>query len=667
MRKKYIFLIMAIGFLMVGSYYFFYKNARCNSNSISNIITELSSNKYKGRLVGTQENNSSMIFIEKIFEEKKLDYYKGNSYFIPYNQKISKPEKQKHVLKISNAKGEIKDLVYGKDYIESGLIKNIKIEGYTTFNKNDSNLKDKIIVTDDITNIKDVSGNVKGIFVKENRFKKQLSFASNSIIPTIRINKETYEFLKLNEGAYARYSSNIPEEEYTVYNVVGKYGKGERKKAIVLSAHFDHVGYIDEDIYSGAIDNASGIALMINLGEKIISKIDLNKVDYDIILCAFNGEETDLQGSKALIDILRRDYNNIFNLNIDCIGVKNGGNIVLSTEKDKYPCIVDTFADNLSAHNYSYNITGLNYISDHITFLERGIPSICISQKNLEKIHSIDDNISMIDNSYLEILSEVLCDVILKNDITLLDEHTHKHFENKTALDTANNKLIHDTISKEKEGISFQQYKVIEVDSRKFVIARDFVEFKNVNEINKFYKNIKIPLLIDEYKFESGTIFANDYSSISDEEFCKAQLGKTYVLHRSENNINNISLRYRKTINGKNEVLQINVCKKDDDYLGIESQNDSYFLFKEINGEKNKYILKIDPKSSQILNIQFDINKSKTTYCVYLSKEYDQIIENDGKKIKGFIPNWPSNSIEKSVKYIEDINIEKILSNLLKD
>ncbi|QGU96339.1 M28 family peptidase [Clostridium bovifaecis] len=47
-----------------------------------------------------------------------------------------------------------------------------------------------------------------------------------------------------------------------VSNVVGIIKGKEGKRAMVVSAHFDHIGYKDGKLIKGALDNASGVAAL---------------------------------------------------------------------------------------------------------------------------------------------------------------------------------------------------------------------------------------------------------------------------------------------------------------------------------------------------------------------------------------------------------------------
>lgn len=79
-------------------------------------------------------------------------------------------------------------------------------------------------------------------------------------------------------------------------NVIG-YIAGRKEDVIVISAHFDHIGVINGQIYNGADDNASGTAGLMAIAAYFAGK----KPNYTLVFAAFDAEEVGLQGSKAFV------------------------------------------------------------------------------------------------------------------------------------------------------------------------------------------------------------------------------------------------------------------------------------------------------------------------------------------------------------------------------
>lgn len=165
------------------------------------------------------------------------------------------------------------------------------------------------------------------------------------------------------------------EPNFEANNVVG-YIKGKRSDSlIVLTAHYDHLGKINEVIFPGANDNASGVALLLSMA-KVFEK---NIPNFDIVFIAFAGEEAGLKGSQYFVDHPLFDLKKIkFLINFDMVGTGEDG-IQVVNGKEYFKQF--TKLDNIS---YMYNylkqvkIRGSACNSDHCPFYEKGVPSFYI-------------------------------------------------------------------------------------------------------------------------------------------------------------------------------------------------------------------------------------------------------------------------------------------------
>ncbi|RNL56597.1 M28 family peptidase [Pedobacter jejuensis] len=98
-------------------------------------------------------------------------------------------------------------------------------------------------------------------------------------------------------------------------NVIG-YIPGKGTNIIVVSAHYDHLGVVKDEVFNGADDNASGTAGLL----KIAAYFAKNKPNNTIIFASFDAEEMGLQGAKAFVANPPVPINTIaVNLNMDMI------------------------------------------------------------------------------------------------------------------------------------------------------------------------------------------------------------------------------------------------------------------------------------------------------------------------------------------------------------
>jgi hypothetical protein len=81
-------------------------------------------------------------------------------------------------------------------------------------------------------------------------------------------------------------------------NVLGMIpGADPDGRVIVVTAHYDHVGVRDGEIYNGADDNASGTAALLALSEHFLAQQPRNT----IIVAALDAEEKGLRGARAFV------------------------------------------------------------------------------------------------------------------------------------------------------------------------------------------------------------------------------------------------------------------------------------------------------------------------------------------------------------------------------
>ncbi|MEL7218264.1 MAG: M20/M25/M40 family metallo-hydrolase, partial [Pseudomonadota bacterium] len=93
--------------------------------------------------------------------------------------------------------------------------------------------------------------------------------------------------------------------EFTSYNVIGRLaGSVPDAGAVLLLGHWDHLGECGDDgaedvICNGAVDNASGIAVMLELARRLAAT---GPHDRDIYVLATSAEEAGLLGARAFIN-----------------------------------------------------------------------------------------------------------------------------------------------------------------------------------------------------------------------------------------------------------------------------------------------------------------------------------------------------------------------------
>lgn len=188
----------------------------------------------------------------------------------------------------------------------------------------------------------------------------------------------------------AKRNENLPDSEN-----IWAYIEGSEKpnEILVISAHYDHVGAKNGEIYNGADDDGSGTVALLEIAQAFqIAKKEGYGPKRSILFLHVTGEEHGLHGSRYYSENpLFPLANTISDINIDMIGRRDeahagSNNYVyviganrLSTDLDNICTIANAKYTNLEL-DYKYNDPkDPNHFyerSDHYNFAKNGIPSV---------------------------------------------------------------------------------------------------------------------------------------------------------------------------------------------------------------------------------------------------------------------------------------------------
>ncbi|MCH7964368.1 MAG: M20/M25/M40 family metallo-hydrolase [Bacteroidetes bacterium] len=211
-------------------------------------------------------------------------------------------------------------------------------------------------------------------------------------------------------------------KQFSFKNVIGIIPGTDEKLAgqsVVLSAHYDHLGLGWPDvrkgnegkIHYGADDNASGVAVMIELA-KLMGKTE--KPKRTIVFVAFTGEEAGLIGSRNYV----KNYTTfpadkvMANLNLDTVGRLFGKKLLV--------------LNGSSAKEWKFIFMGTDYVtgiptsmvqqqldaSDQTAFIEAGVPAVQLFSGSEEDYHKPTDTYDKIDGDGMVKVAAVTKEVI---------------------------------------------------------------------------------------------------------------------------------------------------------------------------------------------------------------------------------------------------------------
>ncbi|GFZ89943.1 aminopeptidase [Aquaticitalea lipolytica] len=228
---------------------------------------------------------------------------------------------------------------------------------------------------------------------------------------------QTFSF-KPKTDPHSEVSYVIMAEDSTITgtNILG-FINNNAEQTIIIGAHYDHLGFGSEGslyrgkekaIHNGADDNASGVAVMLDL----ISKLKNANKSNNYLFMAFSGEEMGLLGSNYFvknptIDIKKANYM----INMDMVGRLKADSTLAVYGVGTSP----RFKQSLMANNTRFKLiekeSGVGP-SDHTSFYLSDIPVLHFFTGQHEDYHKPGDDSDKLNYEGMEAISNYIFDVI---------------------------------------------------------------------------------------------------------------------------------------------------------------------------------------------------------------------------------------------------------------
>lgn len=220
---------------------------------------------------------------------------------------------------------------------------------------------------------------------------------------------------KTNPHEKVQFSENT-DGTITGSNVIG-YIDNTADNTVVIGAHFDHLGYGGDgslhrdsikEIHNGADDNASGVAILLDLARKLRG----NNTNNNYLFIAFSGEEMGLLGSNYFVKNPTIDTKKVsYMINMDMVG---------KLKKDSTLAVYGTgtspmFKQVLKAHNTDFKLiqkeSGIGP-SDHTSFYLADIPVLHFFTGQHEDYHKPSDDPEKLNYEGMDKISQYLFKII---------------------------------------------------------------------------------------------------------------------------------------------------------------------------------------------------------------------------------------------------------------
>ena len=177
---------------------------------------------------------------------------------------------------------------------------------------------------------------------------------------------------------------------YQTQNIVGCIEGQHKDSLLVFTAHYDHLGMMGKStMFPGANDNASGVALLLDLAKHYASA----KPAYTIVFIAFAAEEIGLVGSTYFTEHPVVPLGKIkFLLNFDLAGTGEDGIQIVNGKIHQRKFDLITRLNDQGKLLKQVKIRGEACNSDHCMFHAKGVPCFFIyTLGGIQAYHDIYD------------------------------------------------------------------------------------------------------------------------------------------------------------------------------------------------------------------------------------------------------------------------------------
>jgi hypothetical protein len=222
-------------------------------------------------------------------------------------------------------------------------------------------------------------------------------------------------------------------EEMILHNVAGWIEGSDpvlKNEFVVFSGHADHIGRAGDKINTGADDDASGCAAILEIAEAFQSLE--RKPLRSLLFLWVTGEEIGLFGSQSYVNNpLFPLANTVADLNLDMIGRAKGiadstketpmtgksGVFVITDNQSKDLLAIADEADKKSPIEIDYSLSGrdnplqLFSRSDHYNFVKKDIPILFFTTGLHSDYHKPGDVVEKIDFNKMELITKMVYEI----------------------------------------------------------------------------------------------------------------------------------------------------------------------------------------------------------------------------------------------------------------
>ncbi|GAA4831721.1 M28 family peptidase [Algivirga pacifica] len=195
-------------------------------------------------------------------------------------------------------------------------------------------------------------------------------------------------------------------------------GTSGKEEYIIFTAHYDHLGKAGFEIYNGADDNASGVAVLLAL----MTYFKTHPPVHHLIFIATDAEEQGLLGIKAFAkDHGRLMKQTLLNINMDMLSRATESPTLFAVGTYQYPALKNLIEEGptpslftlVFGHDTPRDKGKDNWLnaSDHGTFYQRDIPFLYFGVEDHKDYHETTDTYEKIDKVFYKEVARYLLDL----------------------------------------------------------------------------------------------------------------------------------------------------------------------------------------------------------------------------------------------------------------
>ena len=608
MRKKRIcllYLILSIFILTACT------AAQSSQNMVEPVLKVLTQPSWGGRQVGTEGNIRAGEYLADLLKGYGYLPFKGTDCLMPLNVELPDSTAVPQ-FRINYGNGKAETLKPDIDFIFNCGLPAFSFHGKVISNPKEKGIASQAALFRDPEQLLSAPEGYGLVLIYEDEFHYNPNAKGLESPYKISISPETYGKLTDRDIASIDIEYAPKHSKGTANNVVGMIKGADSGRAVVLSAHFDGLSSFGNVKLTCAYDNGSGVAALTEVARQLAEWAKGKTPKKDIVICFFNAEETARAGSRNFAGIIRSRYDDIYNINIDCLGGKNCGTLAMKAVGEESQSLCDAVIDKLEERHIPYNrdIVGAG---DHASFSGLGIPAVVFQQEDVfEVAHTRDDQMENLDVGQIEEICGFISQFVMKNDENRFASSAKASLASTDETDWEPIQTEADKLT-ENMDLGFNEIFVFEYNGTNYRKSGNCL-LRSEEELKKYYPAADISEL-GKTSVLSG--FAVDSISISNEnavplmEYQGKETGRI-VLDLKQENISSIRIGYAK----ENHVITITV-KADNpgpDFQGLETAA--------LSGEYEGYEMYTWPDKNEIGGFGFtDSATGQYFYVEYYTRE----------------------------------------------